>query len=68
MLVWRAGERIRVVVRPSGTEPELKLYLEVVLPVGEFHDVSAAKESATSDLSCLKTELHVLLESGERVI
>jgi phosphomannomutase len=68
VLVWRAGERIRVVVRPSGTEPELKLYLEVVLPVGEFHDVSAAKESAASELSCLKTDLHVLLESGERVI
>jgi phosphomannomutase len=32
-LRFRLAEGARVVVRPSGTEPKLKCYLEVVLPV-----------------------------------
>jgi phosphomannomutase len=63
VLVWRAGERARVVVRPSGTEAKLKVYLEVVRPVGELGDVVAAKNSAASDLRRLKREMRVLLGS-----
>lgn len=33
VLIWR-GERVRACLRPSGTEPKLKVYLEVVEPVG----------------------------------
>jgi phosphomannomutase len=32
-IVVHAGEEVRLAVRPSGTEPKLKLYLQVVLPV-----------------------------------
>jgi phosphomannomutase len=32
-VVVHAGEEVRLAVRPSGTEPKLKLYLQVVLPV-----------------------------------
>lgn len=34
-LYFRTAANDRVIVRPSGTEPKLKCYLEVVLPVGE---------------------------------
>ncbi|GIG65968.1 phospho-sugar mutase [Phytomonospora endophytica] len=46
----------RVVVRPSGTEPKLKAYLEVVEPVvgGE---VGEARERATACLQALRTEV-----------
>ena len=62
VLVWHAGSHVRVVVRPSGTEPELKVYLEVVLPVAD-DDVSAATASSAGELSRLERQLHVLLES-----
>jgi phosphomannomutase len=63
VLVWRAGEHVRVVVRPSGTEPELKVYLEVVLPVADLDHVCEAREAGACELSQLKRQLHVLLKS-----
>jgi phosphomannomutase len=50
----------RVVVRPSGTEPKLKAYLEVVEPVVDG-DVPAARERAGASLSALRTEVAALL-------
>ncbi|MEV6031738.1 phospho-sugar mutase [Nonomuraea sp. NPDC052116] len=45
----------RVVVRPSGTEPKLKCYLEVVVPV--TGKVAQAREQAARDLAALKADL-----------
>jgi phosphomannomutase len=45
----------RVVVRPSGTEPKLKAYLEVVEPVADG-DVPAARERASASVRALHTE------------
>ncbi|MGK8520428.1 phospho-sugar mutase [Nocardia asteroides] len=48
------GARARVVVRPSGTEPKLKCYLEVVEPVGSRADLPAARAAARERLSALR--------------
>jgi phosphomannomutase len=48
-------ESARVVVRPSGTEPKLKAYLEVVEPVVDG-DVGAARERASASVRALRTE------------
>ena len=45
----------RVVVRPSGTEPKLKAYLEVIEPV-TGGDVRAARERAAAGLAALRAE------------
>ncbi|MEH0546477.1 phospho-sugar mutase [Streptomyces sp. B21-105] len=47
----------RVVVRPSGTEPKLKCYLEVVVPVAAHADLPAARTRATALLTTLKQDL-----------
>ncbi|MBE1590165.1 phospho-sugar mutase [Nonomuraea angiospora] len=49
----------RVVVRPSGTEPKLKCYLEVVVPV--TGEVARAREQAARELAALKTDLTACL-------
>ncbi len=54
VLTIRTGSA-RVVVRPSGTEPKLKAYLEVVEPVAGG-DVPAARERAAASLQALRTE------------
>ena len=46
----------RVVVRPSGTEPKLKAYLEVVEPVVDG-EVGEARERATASVQALRTEV-----------
>ncbi|MGW3305545.1 phospho-sugar mutase [Streptomyces sp. NPDC001073] len=47
----------RVVVRPSGTEPKLKCYLEVVVPVATHADLPAARAQAAGTLATIKRDL-----------
>ncbi|GHG13052.1 phosphomannomutase [Streptomyces albogriseolus] len=47
----------RVVVRPSGTEPKLKCYLEVVVPVAGTADLPEARAKATTLLTTIKQDL-----------
>jgi phosphomannomutase len=50
----------RVVVRPSGTEPKLKIYLEVREPVAG-DEVAAARDRAHAALAALGTEIATAL-------
>jgi phosphomannomutase len=49
------------VVRPSGTEPKLKAYLQVVEPVGGAAALPAARVAAEARLAALRTEVEQLL-------
>lgn len=63
VIVRSAGAR--VVVRPSGTEPKLKAYLEVVEEVADG-DVPAARDRAAAALSALRAETAALLGAPGR--
>ncbi|AJT64788.1 putative phosphomannomutase [Streptomyces lydicus] len=54
-------ESARVVVRPSGTEPKLKCYLEAVVPVASADALPAARETATAVLAAVKEDLAAAL-------
>jgi phosphomannomutase len=55
-LRWYLADGSRVIVRPSGTEPKLKVYLEVVEPVaGE--DLRGARERAAERLTAIRSDL-----------
>src|SRR3954452_17839373 len=64
-LRFRLADGARVVVRPSGTEPKIKCYLEVVVPVGGHPDdgdgddggVAAARIAAAGRLDAIRDDL-----------
>ena len=51
----------RVIVRPSGTEPKLKCYLQVVVPV-DGDDVEKARVIAQSDLEAVRLSVAEALD------
>jgi phosphomannomutase len=57
-LRFRLAAHGRVVVRPSGTEPKIKCYLEVVVPVEESPGgVDAARIAASGRLDAIRSDL-----------
>ncbi|MGH9058314.1 MAG: phospho-sugar mutase, partial [Acidimicrobiales bacterium] len=62
VLLWRSRQHARVVIRPSGTEPKLKIYLEVVRAPGDGRDLAATTVDATRDLDRLRDQLRPALD------
>ena len=56
---YRLAGNARVIVRPSGTEPKIKCYLEVVVPVADDDPgaVDAARISAAGRLDAIRADL-----------
>jgi phosphomannomutase len=55
--VLLAGERVTVVVRPSGTEPKLKCYLEARVPLAEAVGLASDRQRARTMLTELRVEM-----------
>jgi phosphomannomutase len=56
------GEGLRVVVRPSGTEPKLKAYLEIIEPVADADSLPEARKAAGERLAALRADIAALLK------
>ncbi len=50
----------RIIVRPSGTEPKLKVYLEAIEPVLGDDDLGAARARATERLASVRSAMEEL--------
>ncbi|WP_131105341.1 phospho-sugar mutase [Ornithinimicrobium sufpigmenti] len=50
----------RVIVRPSGTEPKLKVYLEAIVPVTGPDGLTAARAEATRRLAAVRASMEGL--------
>ncbi|MDN5962983.1 MAG: phospho-sugar mutase [Actinomyces sp.] len=59
-LSFRTAADDRVVARPSGTEPKLKCYCEVIVPV-RGGDVAAARVEAAARLEAVKDDMRAAL-------
>ncbi|MBG6083935.1 phospho-sugar mutase [Zhihengliuella flava] len=60
-LLYVTEDDSRVIVRPSGTEPKLKAYLETVEPVAEGEAVAAARDRATDRLARVRADIAAAL-------
>lgn len=60
-LIFKTAADDRVVVRPSGTEPKLKCYCEVVIPVSPEEPVEVARREAAARLEAIKEDLRGVL-------
>lgn len=64
VLVLRLGAEARVVLRPSGTEPKLKAYLEATTPPVPRSGLAEARLAAQDRLGQLRQEVADLVSAG----
>jgi phosphomannomutase len=59
------GAGLRVLIRPSGTEPKLKAYVEVIEPVAGANSLEHARKTAKERLSGVIGEIEGVLAPGK---
>ncbi|MFJ6417922.1 phospho-sugar mutase [Paeniglutamicibacter sp. NPDC091659] len=62
-LLFLTDAGTRVIVRPSGTEPKLKCYLEIIAPAAAGDDLSTLRAQGQRRLDAIKAELLLMLRA-----
>ena len=60
-LLYLTRDNTRVIIRPSGTEPKLKCYLEVIVPVESAADLPAARAAGRAQLDAVLADVNAAL-------
>jgi phosphomannomutase len=60
-LLYLTKDQTRVIIRPSGTEPKLKCYLEVLRPVESAAELPEARQAARTALDSVLTDVREAL-------
>jgi len=55
------GKHVRALVRPSGTEPMIKIYMEMVTSISESSQIAKAEIQAIETLDVIGSEIETLL-------
>ena len=64
VLIWHAGSDARVMIRPSGTEPELKIYAEAACPVATRAGLDAARTAAAQRVEQMLSDATAALSAA----
>jgi len=59
VLQYFTADGSKVSVRPSGTEPKIKFYMEVRVPMANVEDYNACSKSAKAKVEALKKDLGI---------
>jgi phosphomannomutase len=60
-MLFLSQDQTRVIIRPSGTEPKLKCYLEVIRPAGSAEQLPAVRAEAMQALQKIKADIRAAL-------
>ena len=60
-MLFLSQDQTRVIIRPSGTEPKLKCYLEVIRPVGSAEQLPSVRAAAAQALQATKADIRAAL-------
>ena len=60
-MLFLTEDNSRVIVRPSGTEPKLKCYLEVIAPVADGDDLASVRTNNQQKLIKIANDVRAAL-------
>ncbi len=59
VLQYFTADGSKVSIRPSGTEPKIKFYIEAKHPMGTINDYDSAEQEATRKIAAIKADLGI---------